>query len=743
MNPLRLQGTNLRCYPSLDWRIPDGISAIIGPNGAGKSTLLDGIELGLFADGARDLAPVMGSFDGSLELILTFEHQGGLYRIRRTYVAAGRGRATLDFEQRYAVAGGPDYEYEHGWEPLTRESASATQELICATIGLSRSLFNASAFLAQGNAGAWLKASPAEKKALLGEMLDFAKMWPGFAAKATAARKQVEGELARAQGQMEDRAELAGQCSYLVDALTGAKAIHGDARRALEDSDGALERALASLAANEAAVERLRAATQARLEAENRRDNARDTYRAAREQAEQLPHAQAALTNLAAISTQVPELARKAEAQSKALAGRGLAHEQKQAATAAANQAAQTYAREAAACDKLRAEFDETVARYLHLEVSEGDERCDRCQQLLGEEARLAAIANLKARAQALNDRLALEVRVVGETEAQAERLSAQAATILIPEVDQADYSIPLAQARKAGEERAALEVKIQSYEQAAAELPALKAALEQAEAQLTERAAVSARVAAEQQDSPALAQAADDARGAKKAARASLDAAQADLVRAQEALARAEQAATELAALREQTADANWRFDLLKLAERACGRDGIPALIAENTCGVIEAEANRVLERLPTASGTTFRVELRTQRPLKGDASALRETLDILVSDRQQQREYLTFSGGEQWRVSFALRWALARLLAGRRGAESRLLVIDEPDGLDAGGMDGLAAVLREEQGGFEKILLVSHSPLLATAFEQVVEVESDGEVSRLITPRIDEVLV
>ena len=158
-----------------------------------------------------------------------------------------------------------------------------------------------------------------------------------------------------------------------------------------------------------------------------------------------------------------------------------------------------------------------------------------------------------------------------------------------------------------------------------------------------------------------------------------------------------------------------------------------MPALIAENTVGVIEAEANRVLERLPTSSGTTFRVELRTQKTLKS-SDALRETLDILVSDRSTTREFLTFSGGERFRVSFALRWALAKLLANRLGAESRLLVIDEPDGLDAGGMDGLAAVLRENADTFSKVLLVSHNPLLASAFEQVVSVESDGDVSRLV---------
>ena len=214
---------------------------------------------------------------------------------------------------------------------------------------------------------------------------------------------------------------------------------------------------------------------------------------------------------------------------------------------------------------------------------------------------------------------------------------------------------------------------------------------------------------------------------------RVDLDEANNTHTRAQTALDNAKQAQVELDDLNSQKAALQKQLDTLNLAERACGRDGIPALIAENTCATIESEANRVLERMPTASGTTFRVEIRTQRALKSDTAALRETLEILVSDRQTTREFATFSGGERFRVAFALRWSLARLLANRRGAESRLLVIDEPDGLDAGGMDGLAAVLREEAGGFAKILVVSHNPLLASAFQQVIEIESDGEVSRI----------
>jgi hypothetical protein len=52
-----------------------------------------------------------------------------------------------------------------------------------------------------------------------------------------------------------------------------------------------------------------------------------------------------------------------------------------------------------------------------------------------------------------------------------------------------------------------------------------------------------------------------------------------------------------------------------LKLAEKAYGRDGIPALIVENAAiPQLELEANRILGELGGATAGC-RVELRTQR--------------------------------------------------------------------------------------------------------------------------------
>lgn len=100
MNPLALHATGLGRFPEIDLAFPEGTVAIVGPNGAGKSTLLNAVELALFADGSRDLAPVLGPFSDRLEIELVFEHAGETYRVRRAYRATGSGgKATLDLER--------------------------------------------------------------------------------------------------------------------------------------------------------------------------------------------------------------------------------------------------------------------------------------------------------------------------------------------------------------------------------------------------------------------------------------------------------------------------------------------------------------------------------------------------------------------------------------------------------------------------------------------------------------------
>ncbi len=82
-------------------------------------------------------------------------------------------------------------------------------------------------------------------------------------------------------------------------------------------------------------------------------------------------------------------------------------------------------------------------------------------------------------------------------------------------------------------------------------------------------------------------------------------------------------------------------------------------------------------------------------------------------------------FSGGEAFRINFALRLALSRVLAHRAGARLQTLVIDEGFGSqDADGRQRLVEAINLVSNEFEKILVITHLEDLKDAFPARIEV-------------------
>ncbi len=151
-----------------------------------------------------------------------------------------------------------------------------------------------------------------------------------------------------------------------------------------------------------------------------------------------------------------------------------------------------------------------------------------------------------------------------------------------------------------------------------------------------------------------------------------------------------------------------------------AFGKRGLQAMIIENVLPEIEDEANAILFRMTDGP---MRVKLDTQREAK-DQSVI-ETLDITVSDEWGMRAYELFSGGEAFRINFALRVALSKLLARRAGASLQTLVIDEGFGTqDAQGRERLIEAINSIQNDFEKVLVITHIEELKEAFPAQIEV-------------------
>ncbi len=165
-------------------------------------------------------------------------------------------------------------------------------------------------------------------------------------------------------------------------------------------------------------------------------------------------------------------------------------------------------------------------------------------------------------------------------------------------------------------------------------------------------------------------------------------------------------------------------RIGRLKTLERAFGKDGVPALLIEQALPEIEGQANQVLERL---SGGTMSVRFATQKDFKDKSREdKKETLDILISDGAGTRDYEMFSGGEAFRVNFAIRLALSRVLAQRAGARLQTLVIDEGFGSqDAQGRQRLIEAINLVHKDFAKILVITHLEELKEAFPSRIEVE------------------
>jgi exonuclease SbcC len=171
------------------------------------------------------------------------------------------------------------------------------------------------------------------------------------------------------------------------------------------------------------------------------------------------------------------------------------------------------------------------------------------------------------------------------------------------------------------------------------------------------------------------------------------------------------------------------------KQLERAFGKDGVPALLIEQAIPELETSANEILDRL---SAGNMSVRFSTQAAYKDKRrDDLRETLDIQISDSAGTRDYEMYSGGEAFRVNFALRLALSEVLARRAGARLQTLVIDEGFGSqDALGRQRLIEAINLIRPDFAKILVITHIEELKEAFPNRIEVEKTerGSTVRVI---------
>lgn len=720
MNPLHVKAQNFRSFGDLDLDLPAGCVAVVGANGAGKSSFVSLVDLCLFGPDGRSWAPYLTQGVESTELLaeLEFEHAEALYRVRRGYSARGGGKTSLDLERwETRHPGGPSDDW---WNPVTREGQKATQELVEEIVGLTRETFRASAMVSQGDAASLTEAKPADRKRILSTALGLAR-FDRLAALAKRDRKaaaenvaRIKGALDRADVEIATRPDVARRLAAAREILAAAdieRARHEaalqeatDAAAAADRTRAALAEAVAAAAAAEAALQPLeqRAAEAAAAEAELGIANDEIASLTTAEQRAELDKV------VADLSAELAAHREKVRDRDELLRMRETRLRERDAILA-------QLAKKREETTKLADQADHVAGGTLAA--------CPTCEQALGAEAREATVGNLRARAQvAADEAVALEQHAEG---------------LAIPEIPpevkrpiEVEHALDeiqkrLTKAHQDDLQRERLAGRVQELQRRVAGRPdADELAAARSAAQAARAAAAAAPPAPDAAALQELHTAAQTARVRLEERRLSSDAARADAIREDATLERLDALEAASAADRKERDELLAQVDRLTILERAYGRDGIPAMIVDNVAlPFINREATRILEEL----GTSYRLELRSEKPLAGGGTA--GALDIVVITDTGERSYETFSGGEQTRLNLALRIAFAELLATRRGAESRLLAIDEPDGLDEAGMAALVRVLEGLNGTFDKTYLVSHHPELQTAFPQTLRVFRNGD--------------
>jgi exonuclease SbcC len=667
------------------------VACLAGDNGAGKSALLDAITWALWgrARARRDDELIhQGQTEMSVEF--TFALSGNTYRVVRARKAGTRGSSALDLQLQTS-----DGAFRGVSEPTIRE----TQNKINHLLRLDYDTFINSSFLLQNRADEFTVKTPAERKQVLSDILGL-EQWEVYEERAKDHIKAIEEQIAQADTDLRRiDEELAQRPRYEAELSSARAAVIalGDRLREAEEAWQKIQGAQRDAGHLDAQIVELGARI---AQAERELSTVESDLADAKIKAD----AGALRTQLAALQAELRQLDQREEVREEALARRQLL----------AEEAAGLRGRN----EQLGPETEPIKQRVATLEKATRPQ-CPTCGQPLSEKDRRRLVAQLNAEVEERRNQYRANVarlRAITEESAQVERELTAVETDLRQRVllqrREAEW---LAAISGAEEAQAAVQRLTQRRDQWQTTLAADRARQVELATQLNGlRAGLGdlARVQAEL----------DRARAEERAARDRV-------VRAEQQIASCDALAKQREvrlAERKRHSEERGLYEELRVA---FGKKGVPAMIIEAAIPEIEDEANALLSRITAGR---MHVRFDTQREtVKGETV---ETLDIKIADELGTRPYENFSGGEQFRVNFAVRIALSKLLARRAGAQLQTLVMDEGFGqLDASGRERLVEAINAIQHDFARILVITHVEELRDAFPARIEVVKTPQGSQI----------
>jgi exonuclease SbcC len=750
VKPLRLSVSNFQSFRG-EHTVPLAeikCAVLSGPNGAGKSTLaVDSIRFCLwgYARGGT-LATVVTEGEETCRVEFEFGLGNERYLVSRQYSNRGGGKTVLSFQRWTGDA----------WQPLDKG-------LISQTLHMTDALFTQTACANQGNASAFSRALPSERKEVLADILDLgawevrAKATRGMADRLQATRDVQTTALTAAEAKAATASEIEGLLGGLATRIAGYQGLLAEQDQALANRATEREALIGARATDEANRTALVEATQRQKDATGATDSARKRLGALQavtiaKQAvvDALGAAERAQTEAAELEAQRQQRQQLADAAKVVIEQiRGAKAEHQAAVQSLSSSVESAKARHKLGL-KGRREQAELLAKQAEpLDsakcVTEGNNRmAEECLLIAGAREARDGLPRLRDEIELLELQTpwADDERKLTALQAQTPAADLIAKRDALKEqYDAIAYDAEThAFAKLIAGHLADHQQALTRIEGAEKQLPDARAALEKAQTDLeaaTKRvAALRAELGAERNWTAELAtldKQIADARAEQARLRTEIEAAQQRQGALAEQLRAAQEAAAQVETLRAEIAEADRRITLLKVLgnprDGAFSKAGVPALLLDREIPVVEAEANKVLDVI---SDGAFSVELRTQK--ERAAGGLAETLDIIVQTEQGPRAYEQLSGGEQMRIDLALRIGLSSLLAQRAGARVEMFVCDEMAApLDVRGREAFVESLAKlaQSGMFATVIAISHCDDIIESFPTQIRVSKDGNGS------------
>ena len=693
MIPIRLELTNFLAYKNpapLDFT-GIHVAVLTGENGAGKSSLLDAMTWALWSRArAKTDNELVHQGQTEMRVEFTFALGDQIYRvIRARRVGRGAG-SVLDFQIQNDAG---------KWASIAEATIPKTQEKIIRTLRLEYDTFVNSAYIMQGKADEFTGKRPTERKQVLADILGLQE-WERYEERAKETIKSVEKDIAgleallnEIEGELARRDEYERELAEAKEKVIEVGVRLREAEAGWAQIDAARQAMIALERQLDALTKRIRDAEQelAALDADLREAQSRADAVSISHQREAVQQRLAKLEELESERERVTETRRASGELAAQLRGQ--------------NEAA-------------RAEADGLKKRVETLQAAT-EPRCPTCGQPLSEAERAKLVAELNAEVEARREAYRqnqAQLKTLTDEQAALDKSLKQIGDdlrekpVLIKQL--AELQTALVQAGEAKERIAGLGERRTRWQQTIEKDRAEHAQLDVQAEQYT----------AILRDSAAKQAALDRLRQEDTLTKAHMGAAQQKLAALDDLAKQRETKRAE----RNRLADDKGIYEELR---EAFGKRGVPAMMIEAAVPEIEAAANALLTRM---TGGRMHVRFMTQKETQ--AGETRETLDIQISDELGTRAYEMYSGGEAFRVNFAIRIALSQLLARRAGTQVQTLIMDEGFGvLDAAGRERLVEAINAAQSDFQRILVVTHIDELKDAFPARIEITKGPDGSEI----------